>query len=528
MVMHTEYIKRPKGHRSRASRLKGWGFNTLGSICSLRPFRGGPQVLLKLAFSVFFYMFLSYLWYSTQIPVVLFNPGHSNDTIYNVSDNKAYDNASMGLRVVVFGGGDVATPSLSVSEWNGQGQAWTEVLCKKLGCDTYLSFVPEADIMGGAVISNSLLDAAYERLSAYDVGLNNDEKATQIDYSWILEQYPKPCQYDLAAQVDLFLSNPRRRRASTESLWVFNVGYWDVWYLAALPRKLATEVLDSSVRDLFFQIERLYQAAQDPESAAFSRPHDKIARTPFRIFLTRLFDISLTPGFASERPKPPKPHLGSSQLRNAAFLTKYWDALLEMVVDDWLATPDPGDWSTADTVDIRVLEALVGKRPLGEPDPEQEKEKEKNHGGWSGEISLPRRRVSSYGISHYLRELMIDRQLRNADLLDHNGLGARPSEDGFLDISMPCALEIADNTAVEDEGPRTKTKTVVCQEPDNYLFYTGFTVGPRAIREIGVRAARRFLDQIEINSGWREKARMHKDGGREHSEYSKTTKSPAQ
>ncbi|KAJ8131385.1 hypothetical protein O1611_g2243 [Lasiodiplodia mahajangana] len=450
-------------------------------------------------------------------------PEQFNNTKSNASNNTAYDSGTMGLRMVVFGGGDVATPSLSSSEWNGQGRAWTEVMCKKLGCDTYLSFVPEADSTGGAVISNSLLDAAYERVSAYTVGSKNDDKTAKIDYSWVTEQYPKPYQHDLAAQVDSFLSSSRQQRASTESLWVFNVGYWDVWYLAALPRKLATEVLDLGARDLFFQIERLYQAAQDPTSAAFSRPYDQTARAPFRIFLTRVFDISLTPGFASERPNPPKPHLSSTQLRNAAFLTKYWDALLEMLVDHWLATPDPESWSIADKVDIKVLEALVGKRSLADQDPGQEEEAGKDHDRWSGKISLPRREVSSYGISHYVRELMMDRQLRNADLFDHNGLGARPSEDGFLDISMPCALNIADNAVIGDEeaaaaGPLSKT--VVCQEPDNYLFYTGFTVGPRAIHEIGVRAARRFLDQVEINSRWREKARMHKDGGREHAEPS--------
>ncbi|KAI1128191.1 hypothetical protein F5Y10DRAFT_277579 [Nemania abortiva] len=526
--MHTIGRKKLNRLTGIAERCRGWCFKAMGSVCSLGVFREGPRVLLKLAFSVLFYMSLSYLWYSAQISVVLFSPGRSTDSKSNAGGNLTDDSASMGLRMVVFGGGDVATPSLSASDWNGQGQAWTEIMCKKLGCDTYLSFVPEADGIGGAVVSNLLLDAAYERVSVSSVRSNRDDR-TQLDYSWIPEQYPKPYRQDLAAQVDSFLSSSQEQRTSTESLWVFNVGYWDVWYLAALPRKLATEVIDSSIRDLFFQIERLYQVAQDQESIVFSHPYDKATRAPFRIFLTRLFDISLTPGFASGRPKPPKPHLSSSQLRNAAFLTKYWDALLEVAVDDWLATPDPEHWSTADTVDIKVLEALVGKRSLGEQDAEQESEEEKDHDGWNGEISLPRRKVSSYGISHYLRELMIDLQLRNADLFDHNGLGARPPEDGFLDISMPCALKIVEDEPIEygQDVAGTRTTTVVCQEPDNYLFYTGFTVGPRAIHEIGVRAARRFLDQVEPNSRWREKARMHKEGGRDGAEHPKATKSTA-
>lgn len=394
------------------------------------------------------------------------------------------------------------------------------------------------------MISDLLLDAAYRRASTSAVNPNKDDKTAKLDYSWVVEQYPRPLRHDLANQVDSFLSSSRTRRAITESLWVFSIGYWDVWYLAALPRRLATDVLDLSVRDLFFQIERLYRAAQDRDSVAFSEPYFSdssapgsvgagsgsgsraglVARAPFRIFLTRLFDISLTPGFASARPKPPSPHLSSTQLRNAAFLTKYWDALLETAVDEWIGTPDPEYWSTADTVDINVIEAVIGRRSLERENIGQGAEEHNDQDSWSSEeldggISLPRRKVASYGIANYLQELMIDRQLRNSDLYDHNGLGARPPEDGFLDITMPCALRIAGEGTAEDgdgdEG-RTRNRTVVCQEPDNYLFYTGFTVGPRATQEIGRRAAWRLLDQVEAGSRWRERASMYKDGARGH------------
>ncbi|KAI1179531.1 hypothetical protein F4777DRAFT_532964 [Nemania sp. FL0916] len=497
-------------------------FNAVERVCLLLPHREGPHLLLKLACTVILYMLLTYWWYSAQISSITFDLSHFLGWgMKNLINNETENGVTGGLRMVVFGGGDVATPSFSASEWNDQGYAWTEIMCQKLGCDTYVSFVPETDNTGGAVISNSLIDAAYGRVSTPSIVSNKDRKVAKIDYLWATEQYPKAYRYDLAAQVDSFLSSPRsQRNTSTESLWVFNIGYWDVWYLAALPRKLATEVLDSSVREVFFQIERLYQAAQDQESVAFSGS-DSGSRAPFCIFLTRLFDISLTPGFASARPTPPSPHSGTSQLRNAAFLTKYWDALLEVAVDDWLATPDPEDWSTADTIDIKIVEALSGKRSLDVRD-SSGTESERDQSSWrsrnpSSRISLPRRKVASYGISHYLRELMIDRQLRNADLSDHNGLGARPPEDGFLDISMPCALEITVADIGEDGAPYgTRSKTVLCREPDNYLFYTGFTVSPRAIHEIGVRAARRFLDQAEPDSRWREKARMQTEETREH------------
>ncbi|TGJ87090.1 hypothetical protein E0Z10_g1658 [Xylaria hypoxylon] len=473
---------------------------------------------------------LSYLWYLLEISDSTFGAEHVISAKSNAGHNATQSSVTDGLRMVVFGGGDIATPALSASKWNGQAYAWTE-----LGCDTYFSFVPETDGMGGAVVSNEFLGAAYNRVSASTVGSNKDDNTVKLDYSWATEQYPKPYRNDLAAQVDSFLSSSRSQRPSTESLWVFNVGYWDIWYLAALPRRLATEVLDSNVQDLFFQVERLYHATQERESAAFPESYSDpsastpietksrvggIARAPFRIFLTPVFDVSLTPGFSGTRPRPPKPHSSSNQLRNAAFLTKYWNALLDVAVADWLTMSNPEHWSVTDKIDIKVIEVLVGGRSLAEVGQPEERSEEKDYHGRdnkerSGRISLPRRKVASYGISHYLRELIIDRQLRNADLFDHNGLGSRPPEDGYLDISMPCVLKVTGGATSEGETADTEGKLVVCQDPDNYLFQTEFTVGQRAIHDIGVRAARRFLDEVEFNSRWRERARSLEETGQE-------------
>ncbi|KAJ2992227.1 hypothetical protein NUW58_g2238 [Xylaria curta] len=510
-----------------------------GMLRCLKILHEGPKLLFEVACSVVFFMFITYVWSSLRAPGLASDIGHVTAPDSTADRNLTEGSVSDGLRMVVFGGGDVATPSLSGSQWSDQKYAWTQVMCQEvLGCDTYISFVPKTGSMsmGGAVVSNSLLDAAYTRVSAPTAGSNKSDDAIELDYSWVAKQYLKPRQHDLAAQVDYFLSTSRTQPAANETLWVFNVGYWDIWYLAALPRRLATEVIDASIQDLVFQIERLYQTIRDRGSSAFSNSYSnpgvssfiksqnrtgETTRTTFRIFLSRVFDISLTPGFANTRPAPPSPHLSSSQLRNAVFLTKYWDAVLEAEVDDWLATPDPEYWSNTDRIDLSVVKALARKQPLkagkGEKIGRQEKYghswKYKYHGNSN---SFPRRRVASYGMSKYLRELMVDRQMRNADLFDHNGLGARPSEDGFLDISMPCSFKVTANGNVElGIATGAGSKTVVCQEPDNYLFYTPFTVSQRAIREVGVRAARRLLEQVEDSSGWAQKARIRKDSGGE-------------
>ncbi|KAI1295130.1 hypothetical protein F5Y03DRAFT_410677 [Xylaria venustula] len=520
--------------------MKERSLKTLRNVYSHRILRE-PKFILKMALGFALLMPLTYSWHSLKAletplyPVNITYLNSSADSKWNSSsdltENTAQSNPlslTDGLRMVVFGGGDAATPVLSASEGGGQADAWTDIMCQKLICDTYLSFVPETSGRGGAVMSNQFLDAAYKRVSTPSARSNRDDNISQLDYSWATEQYPKTHQPDLAAQVDAFLSSAQSQQPSRESLWVFNVGYWDIWYLAALPRKLATEVLDSNVRDLFFQVERLYQATRDQEPAIFPGVHsdldtsnpaetsqsraDNTARASFRLFLTRLFDISLTPGFASARPSPPDGHSRTTQLRNAAFLTKYWNALLEVVASDWLATSDPDDWSKTDRIDVQIVEALVGKRPLAnEEEHKKEKEPKDQHGqatmGRSGSTSLPCRRLASYGVGGYIREMIIDRQLQNSDLSDHNGLGARPPEDGFLEIAIPCVLKVTGDGGDEATGLRERIS--VCQDPDNYLFYTEFTVSPRAVREIGLRAARRFLDQIEASSAWRERASLH-------------------
>ncbi|KAI0512877.1 hypothetical protein F5B22DRAFT_613554 [Xylaria bambusicola] len=537
-IVH-ETIEKKHSDISKFARV--WNGRTLGAlrgVCSLKLFRE-PTLPLKVALGIALLVPIVYSWHSlrlintmsrtaastTSASTLLVDTNSNSNS--NAGSNTTQGHTTDGLRMVVFGGGDIATSALSASEWSNKAYAWPEIMCRKLGCDTYVSFVPLTDGGGGPVVSNDFLDAAYKRVSRATVHKNKDDGVVKLDYSWATEQYPKPHQSDLATQINSFLSSPLLQRNTVESLWVFNVGYWDIWYLAALPRKLATEVIDSSIQDLFFQIERLYRAMRDQELAASPEPHPGIrtgraTRPPFRIFLTRLFDISLTPGFASARPIPPRPHSSSSQLRSAAFLTRYWNYVLDLAVNDWLTTSDPEYWSTTDKIDIKVVEALAGKHSLTSVgDLTREKEKH-DHLGWrnKGElddaISLPRRRLASYGMPGYLRGLMVDRQLRNAELSDHNGLGARPPEDGFLDISMPCVIKVA-GERITDEGDIVygEGKRVVCQDPDNYLFYTEFTVSPRAIYEIGVHAARSFLDQVEDSSAWKEKAMRHTESDKE-------------
>ncbi|CAJ2510923.1 Uu.00g065480.m01.CDS01 [Anthostomella pinea] len=378
------------------------------------------------------------------------------------------------------------------------------------------------------MVSNSLFATSLGHVVSQQDEVTDSNAGAKPDYSWVAEHYPVPTHQDLVGQIDAFLATPRPQRPPRETLWIFNFGYWDVWHLAALPRKLATAVLESEAHQLWSSIELLYQKAQDSESVAFSDYYldtnlDPAAtqsgahpRAPFRILIPRFFDISLAPGFEAHRPEPPHPHTRAEQMRNAAFLTQFWDAIIVDLVDEWLDLPDPETWTDDDVVDIDVVNAVVAKR--GETITAVER-------GGNSEgllIPLPRREAMTYDMSRYLRELMVDRQLRDADLVDHNGLGTRPVDEGFAEVWQPCVQgefaltntdSVADGSDTAQKGELMDKEISaideeLCAESREHLFWTGFTVNQRAINEIGKRAAAQFLRAARADAEWAMKSQL--------------------
>lgn len=95
---------------------------TLSGFCSHKAIREGPKLLLKIAIGFGILTALTYLWSSSRKSGFYFITGATPISRAPTS----------GLRMVVFGGGDVATPS-------DDEAAWTEVMCQKvaasLPCD---------------------------------------------------------------------------------------------------------------------------------------------------------------------------------------------------------------------------------------------------------------------------------------------------------------------------------------------------------------------------------------------------------
>ncbi|KAI0900682.1 hypothetical protein F4806DRAFT_504356 [Annulohypoxylon nitens] len=440
--------------------------------------RGSSRLLPQIAVGTTILLFGSYLWSSHFINRAV---NSDYETVASeVGVNAKGDIGGRGLRVVVFGGGDIATPNRAPWRADGPTPAWTD-----LNCNPYLSFVPLADSNGGAFVSNSLFEAALARTSQGD-----HDTPAGLDYSWLAQNYPVPSHKDLLHQVEAFLASPKPKTPPRETLWVFNIGFWDIWSLSALPPQVATRLIETQAQHLLSQIEILYEEAHKNDSIAFSdyytdtdldvthiRGKDSVPAAPFRIFIPTPFDISMTPGFETARFTPPLPHTKAEQMRNAAFLTRFWDKVIQNMLNEWTTLPD--------------LE-----------------EKGMNING----ISVPsaRREVVSYDISSHIQEVIIEHQLRSADLVDRNGLGSMAATEVYTEIWKPCIQKdfTFDENNSSAENDAKNGSWTVCNAPDEHLFQAEFTVNRRTILEIGKRAAKVVRRHAEMDVEWARKAQL--------------------
>ncbi|KAI2617486.1 hypothetical protein GGR54DRAFT_648985 [Hypoxylon sp. NC1633] len=488
----------------------------IGATSTAKLLRGSPRLLPQIAVGVTTLLFGAYLW-SSKLAGHTSSPSHTNIMKWELGKpvNGSRDG---GLRIVVFGGGDVATPPKASKLLGGPNAGWTDILCQQaslgpLNCALYLSFLPFTDSDEGAIVSNSLFEAALTRASSSD-----NATIAGLDYSWLAENYPTPPYKDLFHQIDTFLVSPRPQRPPRETLWIFSVGFWDIWSLAALPRKLASRIIETQAQQIFTQLEILYHEAQRNDSVAFSDYYANVdpafitvenkaslPRPSFRVFIPRPFDISLTPGFENTRPIPPPPHTKAEQVRNAAFLAQLWDKTMQDMLDEWVRLPDPEEANddNDDLSDIQDADLLLSKRSI------------KVHGH---HLPLPRREVITYDVSGYIRDLIVQQQLRNADIVDHNGLGSSAMAEGYSEVWEPCirleesAMHIKNNSSIDGSRGSTEELTGdhqewnVCDAPNDHLFWTEFTVNRKAIFEVGRRAAELLKRHEQMEAEWVAKA----------------------
>ncbi|KAI1493086.1 hypothetical protein F5X96DRAFT_689682 [Biscogniauxia mediterranea] len=529
------------------------GLKDFATICSIKALRRAPKLLPKVAVGGVAFLLLTYLWLLYLAGGSLRPNYFEVNTWRPATAEEVAREAGGGFRVVVFGGGDVATPNRFPGLPEGDTTTWTEVMCQELGCDSHISLVPSTDTPGGAIVSNSLFETALDRLSVGEpIG---DDPSPGLDYSWVREHYPTPSHPDLASQVNSFLAIPRPRIPPRETLWVFNFGFWDIWGLAAMPRRLAMDVIDSQAQHLFSYVEHLYNSAQNNASIAFSNHHHHHRRahahannnnnhdlplpaTPpassssttrpplFKILVPTLFDITLSPGFALSRRPPPAPHPPSAHLRNAAFLARYWDAALRAHASAWLALPDPAAWAPGPGQDLLDADAAALVKRAA-----------------PGTRRSRRDALVSDAGARYLRGVVAEGQLRGAAASggdrdddgvvgphgDGEGRGGGGGEGSFAKVRRPCVLggskgqEGGDGDGEEDGAGggheiRDANANAAAADGDSvsascdaHLFWTEFTVGPRAVAEVGRRAA----EQIKKDARWWAEEEEEEKAGRD-------------
>ncbi|KKF97575.1 hypothetical protein CFO_g67 [Ceratocystis platani] len=462
-----------------------------------------------------------------------------------------------GLRIVVFGTPDIATAINGAS--GKQEKSWTEKLCEEHAIDT---------------ATNSKIDLSVPG----------------YDYTFIKEQYPMPKHPDLLDQVTSFVSSPQPSTNPKDTLWVFNFGTWDIWYLSALPRDLATHYIDSLVIRIFSQLDFLYQESLNERSIAFSdfwhySSQELVDKTRnsyadwepqeienFRVLLPQLFDISVSPGWNEVRPAPPEPHSKAEQDRNALFLTNRWNEMIAQHISEWNAKEVPtsdqeydhiveqksyADFAKATEAEAKAKqekEKKAKEKKEKEKKEKEKKEKEKKekeqeekekkqgekqnkrsvlsarqtnghtlesvhaeltersaeqlekqaaaasslrnrqnrvHKRWHHSIHgssadetivapFPRRAAAQFDGQVFISEAIIEQQFRVRNISDHLGRGVRPDTDlaVFDNVNKPCVT-----------GETSPLNQKVCSNPDNYLFYTLFTVNQPAINVIANRAS---------------------------------------
>jgi hypothetical protein len=402
-----------------------------------------------------------------------------------------------------------------------------------MNCTSHISLVPETH----GLASNSIYAKELSELRDITDKTNITEKPA-LDYAYISEQYPVPLNTpDLAAQVDKFLAMPLPDVDDVphETLWVFSFGSWEIWNLAAMPRDVAEELIDSTVKHIFDQIEKLYAKSLDSKSIAFSdfwtnatesqiteltdpeaiKSVDERKLESFRVLVPELFDITITPGWRG-RPAPTYPGSVAEHTRNALWLTRYWNDAMRFNLHDWRkkGAKKPAGYEDTDPREPAPTEPKLKRREEGAEKREDDSEKESSLFDWlpSGlrpkvlnETKFVDDRViyAPYPFRNGVRidnaqiilDAITEAEMQRSEVRDSEGFGTLSRDDSkrYLDVWSPCVKASLDDLTVDmDEVP------IECAVPHDHLFYDAFTVSNRAIVSLGQPMYDDIMDKMFV------------------------------
>ncbi|KAK1982505.1 hypothetical protein LZ30DRAFT_590436 [Colletotrichum cereale] len=485
---------------------------TLLGFISTRVLRGGPRLVLQLILAAFGLLLLGKFFTSPTSTDTLFSSGSRwSWSPFGKSEGQQVvgSGGPGGVRVVAFGSPDIATPSTGKGS---KSKGWTEMLCEELRCSSHQSFIPSTSLPVQAMTTTKQYRDTLEKLTS----ALEQSKPPGYNYSFLLGQFPlSDTIADLASQVDAFLTQPQPRDVPRETVWVFTLGTWDVWALASLPRDVGRDILDAAVEALFAQVERVYRASLEAGSVAFSdfwahqdavalldkldamdRGGDEVDPREvetFRVVVPELFDVSLTPGWHAQRPAPPRPHTKAEQMTNAAHLTARWNSEVKDRMDEWMRTPDPRPEDGEEDGNFGYVAAGLSAAAT-------RFRRARDEDAAALRVPFPRRVGAQVDAASFVREAILERQMRDHGLTDATGRGNRTDgEQGnvfFAETWVPCIWAKTSETPEAAGGGYA-----ACDAPGDYLFHSPFTLSERAIRETARIAAAQARSTLAFGDG---------------------------
>ena len=279
---------------------------------------------------------------------------------------------------------------------------------------------------------------------------------------------------DLAAQIQTYIALPPPKQPPTETIFVVSYGIWDIYDFSRLDFLIAQNGTDRSIEDLFKQLDILYnhftKHLYSPDIVSTSISADsvddaqKLSIPTFRVILPKVFDPTLLPGWVTLRPAPPAPSSVAEQQKNAVYLTQRWNQRVENQLMQWVvalpapvpAPQNPNPEQDSSHEDIRNSNKPA---PIAPSEPAEE-------------ATVIQKDVFYYDLPKLLLDVIVEHQLEDEGLSDASGLGT--GESPFESVYVPCVREAGGD---DIDGLVNLAGMLVCNEPEEYLFWDSFNLG---------------------------------------------------
>ncbi|RDW82210.1 hypothetical protein BP6252_03322 [Coleophoma cylindrospora] len=442
--------------------------------------RLGAVVLLSSLSLVSFFILLLPNTVSTRLQKIALGTNKLDGYVPGIwkwASGDVSSDAEGGRRLVVFGDAWV-DDKIDAAE-QARGLVWTEVLCEEIDCTSHLNLAVSQPIEAypsapptGALASNNI----------YLSALNSSMARTSSYLPSAEELLP-----DLESQITKYLTFPKSK--AQETIFLISFGLWDIYHYSGFEYSEGQKLIEETIYEIFRQVDRLYLVYR--ENVISELPTSNGTEpAPFRIIVPKLFDSTLLPGWSSQRPTPMVPSSVSEQQKMAVWFTTRWNDMLENRM---------GAWIQNDTLPLPV--AMIEKDEIS--DAKEPKTREEAESG-NAESTMPdvksltvRKDAFYYDIDKYVTDVIIEHQLEIKGLSDASGLGK--GESPFETVKLPCVISAEEK---HRQGDTEVNGLLFCEQPEEYLFWDDFRLGPIANEHIGSEVAKMVQDGKSMRKIW--------------------------